>query len=144
MHDQINRSTPPDIGLVVEPAASRDDDVMPFGLRTERRFLALHVESVIREHIPKRRVTNLVSELGDVHNDKRRYSRCAWLWVLMMRRGSLFEPEWVKHIEARIDPPEPVGYPAVRDGSVRRLITSGIVKNNVARSEDRRIDARRG
>ena len=82
---QINRTAPANIGLVVEPAASSDDDVVPFGPRAECRSLALHVESVTRKHVSKRRVANLVSELGYFHDHQGRYILCAWLWVLMMR-----------------------------------------------------------
>jgi hypothetical protein len=68
MHDQINRAAPADVGFVVEPPASCNHDVMSLGFRAERDSLALHVESVMREHVSKRRVANLVSELGNFHD----------------------------------------------------------------------------
>ena len=67
MHDQVNRSAPAYACFVVEPPASGDDDVMPLGLCAERRSLGLHVESIMREHVSKRGVSNLISELGKVH-----------------------------------------------------------------------------
>jgi hypothetical protein len=66
MHDEINRAASADIGLVVEPPASGDDDVVSFGFRAERGPFDLHVESVMGENVSERRVANLVSELGYV------------------------------------------------------------------------------
>ena len=67
MHDQVNRAASSNVGLIVEPSASCNHDVVPFGLRAECRSLALHVESVMRENVSERRVSNLISELGKVH-----------------------------------------------------------------------------
>jgi hypothetical protein len=62
MHDQVNRAASADVGLIVEPSASCNHDVVPSGLRAECRSLALHV--VMRENVSERRVSNLISELG--------------------------------------------------------------------------------
>ena len=62
MHDQVNRAASADVRLVVEPAASCDNDVVPLGLGTKRDSLAFHLESVMREHLTKGRVPNLISE----------------------------------------------------------------------------------
>jgi hypothetical protein len=65
MHDQVNRSAPADICFVVEPPTSRDDDVMPLGLRAKRRALGLGLKAVMLQHITKRNAADLVGKFRD-------------------------------------------------------------------------------
>ena len=67
MHDQVNRSAPADIGFVVEPPAARNNDVMPLGLRAERRAFRLGLKAVMLQNITKWNVADLVCEFGDFH-----------------------------------------------------------------------------
>ena len=64
---QINRACATNPGLVVEPPAAGDNDVVVLVPRAERRAFGLGLETIPFQHFTERNVAHLVGEYGDFH-----------------------------------------------------------------------------